>query len=86
MFLYSGYGENPLEYTRLGGQFIRLKESMKKGDQIRINWSINQQKIIKLNIEDLGDLQIERASREISNQEAALDFFHTFRLNGNLFE
>lgn len=85
LFLYSGYGDNPCDYTRLGGQFIHLKQSMKVGEVIPIKWTINEQKIIELLIENLADLYIESSLNEISEVKAANDAIHKFSINGNLF-
>jgi molecular chaperone DnaK len=85
LFLYSGYGDSPLEYTRLGGQFIQLKQSMKKGETIPIKWKINEQKIIELIVEELADLNIESAYKEISNDNASNDEIHQYSINGRLF-
>lgn len=85
LFLYSGYGDTPTEYARLGGQFIHLKRSMKSGETIPIKWTIDEQKIIKLAIENIANLHIESSLKEISQREAVSDFIHQFNINGNLF-
>lgn len=85
LFLYSGYGDDPIEYVRLGGQFIHLKQSMKKGEAIPVKWKIDEQKIIELIVEDLADLSIESVLKEIPDAEACLDVIHQFSINGKLF-
>lgn len=85
LFLYSGYGTDPTQYVRLGGQFIHLKKSMKTGDTIPIKWKIDEQKMIQLTIDDLANLHIESELKEITVSDAENDLIHQLKINGNLF-
>lgn len=61
VFLYSGRGNNPVEFTPLTGKFIPLSRAYHKGEKVEIKWTLDSNKIIHIVIEELdGEIRVEK--------------------------
>ncbi|MBI5982751.1 Hsp70 family protein [Clostridium perfringens] len=82
IFLYYGLGDNPLGYTPLIGRYIDLHEPKNKGDIIEIEWSLDNNKIIDLEIKELGESIKIKNSKEYDDEDIRLDIIQTLKVNG----
>ena len=78
-YLYSGSGEdNIAEYVQLNGRMIRSRPEYKKGDEIPIRWSIDDDKVITVQIQGSEDI---RLSSLMTAEEIQRDIVNGFKVN-----
>lgn len=82
-YLYSGTEpegneDNTDTFTQLAGRMIRSKPEYKKGDKIPINWSIDDNKVITVQIQN--DKSI-RLSRLLTPEEIAKNLVKDYQVN-----
>ncbi|MFI3211257.1 MAG: Hsp70 family protein [Peptostreptococcaceae bacterium] len=82
VFLYYGRGENPEHYTPIEGKFAYLDSPKKKGDKIKINWELNEDKIINIHIEELNQRIEINSSKEYTHEEVRNSKIQKLNLNG----
>lgn len=84
-YLYSGTEpegneDNTDTFTQLAGRMIRSKPEYKKGDKIPIDWSIDENKVITVQIQN--DKSI-RLSRLMTPEEISKSFVKDYQVNRN---
>jgi molecular chaperone DnaK len=82
-YLYSGSesinGEdNTSTYTQLTGRMIKAKPEYKKGSKIPISWSIDDNKVITIQLQDDKDIKL---SRLLTREEIAQSVVGNYRVN-----
>ena len=78
-YLYSGNEtEDNYTYTQLAGRMIRSKPEYKKGDKIPISWSIDDNKVITIQLQDDKSIKL---SRLLSPEEIAENVVGKYLVN-----
>lgn len=85
VFLYQGINSDPSTYTPMDGRFFKLKKAVDKGGIIKIEWFLDRNKAVHLNILEHGELKIEEKTNLISENEAMKDAIHRLKVNGSIF-
>lgn len=85
VFLYYGSGNMPENYTPISGKFAELKEPKSKGDILNINWELDEDKIIKIHIEELGENIEINSFNDYSEDEIKNDIVQKLNINGGEF-
>lgn len=61
LFLYSGNEDTDVtKFIQLTGRMIPLKPEYRKGQTLKLNWSINEDKVITIEVENDKDLTLSR--------------------------
>lgn len=86
IFLYYGLGNDPARYIQLAGKFIDLKFPVDKGETINLDWRMDANKKIYIDIVGHdGSVSIEEDMR-LSETELVQDPIHKLKINGNMYE
>ncbi len=81
VFLYSGAGTDPTNYIPLSGKFFPLGRLYIKGEEIRIHWTLNKEKIISIEIPEInGSLEIQKKA-EFRLDQSKRKFFNELKIN-----
>lgn len=83
IFLYYGRGNAPENYTPISGKFAELKNPKSKGDKLKINWELDEDKIIKIYIEELGEKIEINSSNDYSENKIKNDIIQNLCINGD---
>lgn len=83
IFLYYGRGNNPENYTPISGKFAELKNLKSKGDKLKINWELDEDKIIKIFIEELGEKIEINSSNDYSEDKIKNNIIQNLCINGD---
>ena len=83
IFLYYGRGNNPENYTPISGKFAELKNPKSKGDKLKINWELDEDKIIKIYIEELGEKIEINSSNDYNENKIKNDRIQNLCINGD---
>ena len=83
IFLYYGRGNNPENYTPISGKFAELKNLKSKGDKLKINWELEEDKIIKIFIEELGEKIEIKSSNDYSEDKIKNNIIQNLCINGD---
>ena len=61
LFLYSGNEDTDVtKFIQLTGRMIPLKPEYRKGQTLKLNWYINEDKVITIEVENDKDLTLSR--------------------------
>ena len=82
-YLYNGTEpetneDNTASYTQLAGRMIRSKPEYKKGTKIPINWSIDENKVITIQLQDDKNIKL---SSLLTPEEIAKDVVNDYVVN-----
>lgn len=83
IFLYYGRGNNPENYTPISGKFAELKNPKSKGDKLKVNWELDEDKIIKIFIEELGEKIEINSSNDYDENKIKNDIIQNLCINGD---
>lgn len=81
LFLYYGINEDYQHYVPLAGKFIKLDNLYPKGEQIDLNWEIDQNKTIKIQSNKLGIEFKFDSNRSYTEEYIRQDIINTLRVN-----
>ena len=82
IFLYYGTGDNPEKYTPISGKFAELKNPKSKGEILNIDWELDEDKIIKIFIEELGEKIEINSSNDYNKSEIYNNRIQGLKING----
>lgn len=82
IFLYYGFNNNPVSYTPLSGKFISLNRPYRKGEIINLTWELDNDKVIHISINDLGDNFIVQNNNQYSREDIQQDYIQNLEING----
>lgn len=81
VFLYYGINDDYENYTALSGSFIKLDKIYKKGEKIKLKWSIDRNKIININLLELNaNLQI-KSNKDYNEKQIKNNFINELKIN-----
>ncbi len=81
VFLYYGINDDHENYTALSGSFIKLDKIYKKGERIKLKWSIDRNKIININLLGLNaNLQI-KSNKDYNEKQIKNNLINELKIN-----
>lgn len=81
IFLYSGIGDDPIAYTQLAGKYFPINRPFQKGESVEIEWRMDKEKILTLDIASLGETLKIANNSDFSKDKAEEDIINRLDIN-----
>ncbi len=81
VFLYSGTENKPENFKALDGKFVPLNRRYKKSEKIDIRWTLNKNKIISIEIAELGKKLTIQKDQYYTPDEIRENFIQKLKIN-----
>ena len=81
VFLYSGTENKPEDFKVLDGKFVPLNRRYKKSETIDIKWTLNKNKIISIEIAELGKKLTIQKNQYYTPDEIGENFIQKLKIN-----